>query len=224
MGELCLLCNSCIMAVHDVSKVAENGLQRYRELADNWSRIDSSLPACSKASYAEFLTDAQWLSAVNHDIAIHNSCCMNFQRRLKCFEGQCNKPSNPQICKVQTLKFWIRKLAPDHNRVRRGSMPHNKVCFICNTVTPNDENAYNEGGIGRCSEDNASLSLKHAMETAMNDEGHKHHAAAKRLKVILEGTHTHTQHTHNRFTALWNLSGKTRVSRYQKNIHPLLSS
>jgi len=33
---------------------------------------------------------------------------------------------------------------------------------------------------------------------------------------------THT--THNRFTALWNLSGKTRVSRYQKNIHPLLSS
>ena len=31
-------------------------------------------------------------------------------------------------------------------------------------------------------------------------------------------------HTHNRFTALWNLSGKTRVSRYQKNIHPLLSS
>jgi len=30
--------------------------------------------------------------------------------------------------------------------------------------------------------------------------------------------------THNRFTALWNLSGKTRVSRYQKNIHPLLSS
>jgi len=37
----------------------------------------------------------------------------------------------------------------------------------------------------------------------------------------LKGT-THTQH--NRFTALWNLSGKTRVSRYQKNIHPLLSS
>jgi len=36
------------------------------------------------------------------------------------------------------------------------------------------------------------------------------------------GYYTHTQH--NRFMALWNLSGKTRVSRYQKNIHPLLSS
>ena len=34
MGELCLICDSRIMAVHDVSKVAENGLQRYRELAD----------------------------------------------------------------------------------------------------------------------------------------------------------------------------------------------
>jgi len=30
---------------------------------------------------------------------------------------------------------------------------------------------------------------------------------------------THT-HTHNRFTALWNLSGKTRVSRYQKKHSP----
>ena len=39
--------------------------------------------------------------------------------------------------------------------------------------------------------------------------------------VICYYRHTHT---HNRFTALWNLSGKTRVSRYQKNIHPLLSS
>jgi len=37
--------------------------------------------------------------------------------------------------------------------------------------------------------------------------------------------HSYSTHTtHNRFTALWNLSGKTRVSRYQKNIHPLLSS
>ena len=27
-------------------------------------------------------------------------------------------------------------------------------------------------------------------------------------------------HTHNRFTALWNLSGKTRVSRYQKKHSP----
>ena len=27
-------------------------------------------------------------------------------------------------------------------------------------------------------------------------------------------------HTHNRFTALWNLSGTTRVSRYQKKHSP----
>jgi len=44
-------------------------------------------------------------------------------------------------------------------------------------------------------------------------------SSGKEEKMIVENTHTH-----NRFTALWNLSGKTRVSRYQKNIHPLLSS
>ena len=32
-------------------------------------------------------------------------------------------------------------------------------------------------------------------------------------------THTHT-HTHNHFTSLWNLSGTTRVSRYQKKHSP----
>jgi len=31
---------------------------------------------------------------------------------------------------------------------------------------------------------------------------------------------TFNTHTHNRFTALWNLSGKTRVSRYQKKHSP----
>jgi len=31
--------------------------------------------------------------------------------------------------------------------------------------------------------------------------------------------HRHT-HTHNRFTALWNLSGTTKVSRYQKKHSP----
>ena len=43
--------------------------------------------------------------------------------------------------------------------------------------------------------------------------------AAKRLAL-----HKEDNNNNNRFTALWNLSGKTRVSRYQKNIHPLLSS
>jgi len=38
------------------------------------------------------------------------------------------------------------------------------------------------------------------------------------LHDMLTALHTHT--THNRFTALWNLSGKTRVSRYQKKHSP----
>jgi len=32
---------------------------------------------------------------------------------------------------------------------------------------------------------------------------------------------TYNSHTHNRFTALWNLSGTTRVSSTRRNIHPL---
>ena len=39
--------------------------------------------------------------------------------------------------------------------------------------------------------------------------------------VILKHNQMHThKHTHNRFTALWNLSRTTRVSRYQKKHSP----
>jgi len=53
-------------------------------------------------------------------------------------------------------------------------------------------------------------------------------SSTEMLTTLLQVSWCHvmavSRNTHNRFTALWNLSGKTRVSRYQKNIHPLLSS
>lgn len=181
-GELCVLCNSCIKANENFSKVAKDGLKRYQELAERWSRIDSSLSACSKPPYAEFLLAAPRLSAVNRDIIIHNSCRINFQTRLNRIEGQCSKrqPSGA------TPSSDVTSAIP--YRVRRGSLQQKQICFVCNTVTPNDENAYNDGGIGRCSEDNARVKLEHAIERGLKDEGHKHHAAANRLKVILGGT------------------------------------
>jgi len=127
---------SCIMADHDVSKVAENGLQWYRELAGKWSRIYSSLPACSKAPYAEFVTAAQRLSAVNHGTTVHNSFRINFQTRLKhtssILKVSATNPSNPQICKVRTLKFCIRKLAPDHVEFAKNPC-HTRIC--CHQVS-----------------------------------------------------------------------------------------
>ena len=88
--DLCVFCDSHIKD-NDVSKLAENSLPRYRELADRWSKIDSSLSVCSKAPYAQFLSAAQRLSGVNGDINIHNSCHVSFQTRLKRTEEQCSK-------------------------------------------------------------------------------------------------------------------------------------
>jgi len=48
--------------------------------------------------------------------------------------------------------------------------------------------------------------------------------AGKTQVMFLASIYNVNNNNNNRFTALWNLSGKTRVSRYQKNIHPLLSS
>jgi len=49
--------------------------------------------------------------------------------------------------------------------------------------------------------------LSNGMIALSEDEGHF---------FCLNLCNTCNTHTHNRFTALWNLSGTTRVSRYQK--------
>ena len=96
---------------------------------------------------------------------------------------------NPQPQQMQTLKVVIRQLKPDRIEFAEDHCHRAKsALFAIPPLAANDEKAYNKGGIGRCSENNADAKLKCAMEKAMNDEGHKHHAGANRLKVILGGT------------------------------------
>ena len=51
-----------------------------------------------------------------------------------------------------------------------------------------------------------TVSVKHKQAMQFNESN-----------PVMQTTHTHT---YNRFTALWNLSGTTRVSRYQKKHSP----
>ena len=58
---------------------------------------------------------------------------------------------------------------------------------MCNVETKDDNKPFNSGGLGRCSEPNAVSKIQRSRDLKIQDEGHKFHAAAKRLDVILSG-------------------------------------
>ena len=140
---LCVLCNNFITTNADFSKVGKDGVKRYRELADRWARVDSSLSVCCKTPYSEFLLAASRLSGADGGIIIHNSCRINFQTRLNRIESQCGKhqPSRAITSSdISSIKPY---------RVSRGSLQQKHICFVCNIETPNDNKTYNDGGIGK---------------------------------------------------------------------------
>ena len=73
-------------------------------------------------------------------------------------------------------------------RIRRGLLKKEKLCFVCNTETQNDVKPFNDGSLGRCSEENAIIEIKHSMDLNMKDEKHKYHSAAKWIDVLLCGS------------------------------------
>ena len=77
--------------------------------------------------------------------------------------------------------------ATSSNRIRRGSLHKKKACFVCNLETKDDNKAYNNGGLCRCSEENAARKIECSMDLKIKDVENKYHATAKRLEVILSG-------------------------------------
>jgi len=79
-------------------------------------------------------------------------------------------PSNPQICKVQTLKFWIRKLAPDRIEFAEDPCHTIKSASFAIPSLQMMKMLTMKVVLGDILGDNASLRLKRAMEMAVNDE------------------------------------------------------
>ena len=109
----------------------------------------------------------------------HKDCRITFRTRIRRKEEQQNKEDSD--------KSNVQKIPETVNRRISRNTNLLKTCFICNERTHFDENAYNNGGIGRCSETGSKDKLINAMQEKMEDVSHTFHEAACRLKILLSG-------------------------------------
>lgn len=166
------------------SKLTQDGLQSIRALAERWVKIDQSL--CTQAPYVEFLSAAQRLSSAGQDVYVHENCRITFRNRITRKEAQSKKLLPSSSGTTGSHKSNEDVASPPY-RIRRGSLPTKKICFICNVQTADDSKPFNSGGLGQCSEKNAVSKILQARDVKINDETDKLHAAAKRIDVILSG-------------------------------------
>ena len=179
---ICCLCNENIKDNDIVSNLSDDGLKSLQELADRWVKINKCL--CSQPPYTEFLLAAPRLSKAHNDINIHENCRITFRNRLSRKEAQSSKLISAHSVSTHESSEAVAAAY----RTRRGLLPKKQMCFVCNEETKYDNKPYNNGGLGRCSEQNAVSKIKCSMDLKMKDEKSKYHAAAKRLEVILSGS------------------------------------
>ena len=72
-------------------------------------------------------------------------------------------------------------------KISRGSLSDKKLCYICNSKREIDSNVYNEGGLGRCTTNNARGMLLLKTNIYERDSNHRYIIAAQRLRVLLNG-------------------------------------
>ena len=66
-------------------------------------------------------------------------------------------------------------------------MAEKRLCFICNTKRVCENNPYNQGGIGRCTEERAANRLLKRKDEYLKEKSHRYYIAANRLELILSG-------------------------------------
>ena len=149
----CSLCNEPIKD-NDTAEVGPSGLKTLKALADRWAAIDNTL--CSQSPYTEFKLASTRLSGDHHsNVMVHKSCRINFRTRVTRLEAITPKQSSSTA--EQTTEPTDESLP---YRISRGSLKKKRLCFVCNVETANDVKQFNDGGLGRCSEDNAFSRIK----------------------------------------------------------------
>ena len=171
----CSHCNEPIKDNEDTAEMGSSGLQSLQVLADRRAGIDNTL--FSQPSYAEFKLATTQLSGDHNDkIIVHKHCRIIFRTRLNRLEVD-----------VPNLGTSTAEQVPEPTeqdesfpyRIRGISLKKRKLCFVCNTEAQDYVKPFNDGDLGRYSEENAVSKFKHSMDLNMKDEKHKYHSAAK---------------------------------------------
>ena len=187
--ERCLLCNSPINE-KEKKAVHEAGLQTIRNNAVLWSQIDERV--CQEDPYRSFRGAIFRLpNEFQEALFIHQSCGITFRNKVKAKQSQSDslrKAERERNTETQDICTGSSSVEVIQRKRLIREKSNASICVICNTKTDNDENAYNDGGLARCSEQRSAQKLKKKLEQRMANESDTFYEAAKRLDILLSGT------------------------------------
>eukprot|EP00795_Rhopilema_esculentum_P013856 gene13856-4798_t len=70
----------------------------------------------------------------------------------------------------------------------RQHLKNKRLCFVCNSQREiDDKNAYNEGGLGRCTEGRAAKRILERKDEFLKCPEHRFYAAVNRLQLLTSG-------------------------------------
>ena len=191
--ERCLLCN-CPIDEKEKKAVHEAGLQTIRNNDELWSQIDERV--CQEDPYRSFRVAIFRLpNEFQEALLIHKSCGITFRNKVKAKQSQsdslrkADRDSNTETQEICTRSSSVEVIQRKRT-LREKSIA--SICVICNTRTDKDEDAYNDGGLARCSDQRSAQKLKEKLEQQMVNESDTFYDAAKRLDIFLNGTYIHT--------------------------------
>lgn len=128
---------------------------------------------------------------------VHKSCRTMFKTHLsrktsKYGTGieveECTREDQDRTAGNENTEEEEERPSPLSRRVkRRLSDVKENICFICDIKDDKDMMSYNEGGLGRCSQDSAKYKLLRCMEDHLKDEKKRYYEAAYRLNLLLSG-------------------------------------
>ena len=123
---------------------------------------------------------------------MHTSCRINFRTRYSRYFSKFNHIQTPgtQQCQETPNETLLDDTTakPSNTRSKVGLATIKSICFVCNKSFGYDINPYNQGGLGRCSQESSAKKLDDGVIYHINEASSEYRDAALRLKVMRCGT------------------------------------
>ena len=185
-GNKCFLCGDIITAKQIQQRLGDTGWQSLKDNAKKWAMINisySDRPYCEFTSLEEKI--AEMPSVI--DCYVHKNCRAKFSTHLdrkqnKYGQKQLDSAAGDCLAEGEMVKSRVT-----NRQSRRDIVQSKHICFVCNMKMKDDAKPYNEGGLGRCSEEGSATKLL-AQKDVYNQPGHKFEDAAKRLQLLICGS------------------------------------
>ena len=186
-GELekCLLCDKAIQEKDLKQTVCSAGSETIEGKAECWSQVQI---LSKDHPYHEFVHVSKRLETAQCPINVHTKCRINFRthldRKVRQYGLQLEKTDGSEAAAQGMSTESVIGTKRRSNRLPS----HAKfVCFICNAISEADGKPFNEGGLGRCSEERSYNKLQESMQNRTQGEDVSLDEAGERLEIMLSG-------------------------------------